>query len=61
VPPATKWHHRFDTDELRFGGQGRIARGGTYEPVLVPHGGELVQQIRLYLPARTAIVLGRTI
>ena len=57
VPPATKWRHLLDTDEVRFGGQGRIAAGVTYEPVLVPYHGELVQQIRLYLPARTAIVL----
>ena len=61
VPPATKWRHLFDTDEERFGGQGRIARGGLYEPAMVPSGGELVQQVRLYLPARTAIVLKRMI
>ena len=57
VPPATKWRHRFDTDETRFGGQGRIASGRTYEPQLVDDGKELVQQIKLYLPARTACVL----
>ncbi len=61
VPPATKWRHLFDTDEERFGGQGRIAAGGMYEPALVPAGGELVQQVKLYLPARTAIVLERAI
>ncbi len=57
VPPATKWAHLLDTDETRFGGQGRIARAQTYAPALVPKAGELVQQIRLYLPARTATVL----
>ena len=63
VPPATKWRHLLDTDEVRFGGQGRIAAGGTYEPALVHDAarGELVQQIRLYLPARTAVVLQRVI
>ena len=61
VPPATKWRHFFDTDEERFGGQGRIVRGGVYEPALVPYRGEIVQQARLYLPARAAIVLRRTI
>ena len=59
VPPATSWEHLFDTDEVRFGGQGRIAAGGRYDPIVVNDEGhhELVQQIRLYLPARTAIVL----
>ncbi len=59
VPPATSWRHLFDTDELRFGGQGRIERGRTYAPHLVYDGshGEMVQQISLYLPARTAMVL----
>ena len=59
VPPATRWRHAFDTDETRFGGQGRISAGGAYEPELVRARGEIVQQIRLYLPARTAIVLAR--
>jgi 1,4-alpha-glucan branching enzyme len=59
VPPATRWRHLFDTDETRFGGQGRIAHGMEYAPALVEDRGELVQQIRLYLPARTAVVLKR--
>lgn len=57
VPPATKWRHLFDTDEERFGGQGRIAKGGEYIPEMVPWRDELVQQVKLYLPARTATVL----
>ena len=61
VPPASCWAHLFDTDEVRFGGQGRIAAGQSFDPVLVQDRGELVQQIRLYLPARTAIVLKRKI
>ena len=61
VPPATRWRHLFDTDEVRFGGQGRIQAGATYEPTLVhdSNHNELVQQIKLYLPARTAVVLKR--
>ncbi|MBQ3288302.1 MAG: alpha amylase C-terminal domain-containing protein [Kiritimatiellae bacterium] len=59
VPPATEWRHLLDTDEPRFGGQGRIRGGGGYVPTLVRDRSELVQQIRLYLPARTAIVLTR--
>ena len=61
VPPASDWKHAFDTDEPRFEGQGRIMPGMTYSPSLVLDRGELVQQIKLYLPARTAIVLRRTI
>ncbi|MBO5647724.1 MAG: alpha amylase C-terminal domain-containing protein, partial [Kiritimatiellae bacterium] len=57
VPPATRWKHVFDTDEERFGGQSRIAAGQVFEPVLVKGSSELVQQIKLYLPQRTAIVL----
>ena len=61
VPPATRWRHLFDTDEVRFGGQGRILAGVDYEPTLVhdSNHNELVQQIKLYLPARTAVVLKR--
>ena len=61
VPPASDWKHVFDTDEPRFGGQGRIMPGMTYSPSLVLDRGELVQQVKLYLPARTAIVLKRKI
>lgn len=59
VPPATKWRHCFDTDEERFGGQGRIKPRQVFIPQLVREGDELVQQIKLYLPARTAVVLRR--
>ena len=59
VPPATEWKHLFDTDEKRFGGQGLVRHGGTYLPSLVldERHDEFVQQIKAYLPARTAIVL----
>ena len=57
VPPATRWRHLFDSDEERFGGQGRIAAGQDYEPQLVEDKSELVQQVKLYLPARTVTVL----
>ncbi len=57
VPPATRWRHIFDSDEERFGGQGRIASGMTYDPEIVKSGGELIQQIKLYIPSRTVTVL----
>ncbi len=61
VPPATRWRHLLDTDETRFGGQGRIEGGRVYEPDLVYDAShkELVEQVKLYIPARTAIVLRR--
>lgn len=57
VPPATSFASLFDTDESRFGGQGRIAGGQKFTPELVRRGGEIIQQIKLYLPSRTALVL----
>ena len=57
VPPAAKFRHLFDTDEKRFGGQGRIAKAYVYTPETVISNGEYVQQIKLYLPARSAVVL----
>ena len=59
VPPATTWREIFDSDEERFGGQGRIAHGTLHSPALVQDRGELLQQIKLYLPARTALVLAQ--
>ena len=63
VPPASDWQHVLDTDEPRFGGQGRIQPGAVYAPALVHDvaRNEIVQQIKLYLPARTAIVLKRMV
>ena len=61
VPPASDWRHALDTDEPRFGGQGRIQPGAVYAPTFVRDDArnELVPQIRLYLPARTALVFRR--
>lgn len=53
---ASKWKIVFDTDEERFGGQGRIEHGITY--YTKPSGGLTSQHyLNLYLPARTALVL----
>ena len=56
VPPGS-YRLVLDTDEVRFGGQGRIAARQTFfsEPSVV--GDERVDHVKLYLPARTAIVL----
>ncbi len=57
VPPATAWRTAWSSDDEAFGGQGRQEKGRRYEPSLVEERGELVQQICLYLPARTVLVL----
>jgi 1,4-alpha-glucan branching enzyme len=59
TPPATRWQHYFNTDEERFGGQGRIGVCQSFESKLVYDSKEFVQQLMLYLPARSAIVLKR--
>ncbi len=56
IPPATRWRHVLDSDEGRFGGFGRIAKGMEYSPVAERRGSEIVQVAKLYLPARTAAV-----
>ena len=59
VPPGGTYRLLFNSDEARFGGQGRIAAGQEFWPENVVQGDEIVQQIKLYLPARTALVLRR--
>ncbi len=56
VPPGC-YRRVLDTDEIRFGGQGRIVAKQTFfsEPSVI--GNERVDHVKLYLPARTAIVL----
>ena len=58
VPPGDATYRlQLDTDETRFGGQGRIAVGQKFIPEDVLSGDECIRQIKLYLPARTALVL----
>ena len=59
VPPASSWIHLFDSDEKRFSGQGRIEPKQTFSTVLTKANGEIVQQVKLYLPQRTALVMKR--
>lgn len=61
VPPGGMYRLLMDSDETRFGGQGRIAAGQEFWPTNVEHGDEIVQQITLYLPARSALVLRRKV
>ncbi len=57
VPPGI-YRGLLDTDAVRYGGQGRIAPGQDYPVANEMLGDELVQRIRVYLPARTALVVG---
>ena len=59
VPPGHAFRLVLDTDEVRFGGQGRLAPRQVFAPDPVVIGHEQVDYIRLYLPARTALVLER--
>ena len=60
VPPASRGYRlRLDTDETRFGGQGRIQPGQTFEVIDELRGNELCNVIKVYLPSRTAMILER--
>jgi 1,4-alpha-glucan branching enzyme len=59
VPPG-RYHGVLDTDERRFGGQGRIAGQQEYPVDTQVRGTERCLVIRVYLPCRTALVLQRT-
>ena len=54
--PEGKYKHIFCTDNLDFGGFGRYDEGMTYYSDLIKHG-ESKYQVKLYLPARSALVL----
>ena len=53
---ASKYKVLFDTDEARFGGQDRIAKGMIYYTQSA-FGQDNLHYLNLYLPARTAMVL----
>ncbi len=59
VPPARAYTPVLDTDRAEFGGQKRIRRRQRFIPQLEVLGNEKVPTIRVYLPARTAMVLRR--
>jgi len=59
VPPGS-YAGVMDSDEPRFGGQGRIHPGQDYPLTTVMKGNESCAAVRIYLPSRTALVLKRT-
>ena len=58
VPPG-RYRGILDTDERRFGGQGRIAPDQAYPVASEMRGTERCLIIRVYLPCRSALVLQR--
>ncbi len=58
VPPGVYWHE-LDTDATVFGGFGRITPGQEFPLTTVQRAEERCFAIRVYLPARTAMVLRR--
>ena len=54
---AGRYRLVMDTDETRFGGQGRIAAGQMFFTEATVENHERVDRVKLYLPARTALVL----
>lgn len=59
VPPG-HYRHVLDTDAEPFDGFARIAQGQDFPLTTVKRADEICFAIRLYLPARTAIVIRRT-
>jgi 1,4-alpha-glucan branching enzyme len=57
--PQGDYDRILDTDEARFGGQGRIAPCQRFRALAIPSHGTPRSGIRVYLPARTAMVLQR--
>lgn len=59
VPPG-HYRHALDTDAAVFGGFARIVQGQEFPLTTVERIDEICFAIRLYLPARTAMVIRRT-
>lgn len=57
--PGKLYVHLLDTDERRFGGQGRIVKGQCFTHIVAHKGKASVYCIRIYLPCRTAMILER--
>lgn len=58
VPPGD-YELVLDSDSVAYGGQGRLSPSQHYRPITETRGAEQVHTIRVYLPARTALVLRR--
>jgi 1,4-alpha-glucan branching enzyme len=58
VPPG-KYRGILNSDELRFGGQGRITADQAYPLLTETRESECVFLLRVYLPCRTALLLAK--
>ncbi len=58
VPPQRQYHGVLNSDSERFGGQGRITEEQEYPVYEEVERQERIYRIRIYLPARTALVVG---
>ncbi len=58
VPPG-KYELKLNTDSPAFGGQGRVVDQQIFHSMTEIVGHEQIEKIRVYLPARTAIVVAR--
>ena len=59
VPPGSPYRIALNSDDPRFGGQGRIRDDQTYALLPEARGNETCHVIKIYLPCRTALVLER--
>lgn len=59
MTPPGRYKLLFNTDEKRFGGQNRIASGQEFFTTSYIKNANQIDQVKLYLPARTALVLER--
>jgi 1,4-alpha-glucan branching enzyme len=58
VPPGRRYRGLLNSDSVAYGGQGRIQENQEYPVYDEVEGAERVTRIRIYLPARTALVVG---
>ena len=58
VPPGRRYRGLLNSDSEIYGGQGRIQENQEYPVYDEVEGSERVTRIRIYLPARTALVVG---
>ena len=59
VPPGASYRIALNTDDERFGGQGRIRNDQVFALLPETRNNEIVHTIKVYLPCRTALALTR--
>ena len=59
VPPGAPYRILLNTDDARFGGQGRVRDDQTFALLPETRNNEICHTIKVYLPCRTALVLAQ--